>query len=127
MRAIIFPLLFVAGAATAQPMMDCDQAANGMLAIWPELKAVGGVETGAELRASPEASWQVPSFAFWRAAKEKQMGSQDFVWNTVIIQADSLLQCNIASLPAGQRPPKVEHLDFYNQNRAAVLGALVKR
>jgi hypothetical protein len=125
MRAIILSLLLTAGAANAQPLVNCNTAADSLLKIWPELKAVGGVKSGTELRASADASWNVPAFAFWRASMEKQKGSRDLVWNSVIIQADALLQCNIAALPAGQKPPQTKDLAFYYRNRAAVLRSLV--
>jgi hypothetical protein len=113
--------LLFATPLVAQPLVACDEAAKGLLKVWPELREVGGVKTGAALLKDSKASWEVPVFAFWRAAEEKKRGNDDLIWNTVIIYSDSLVQCAYGSLPAGQKPPAVRNLDYYEANRAKVL------
>ena len=116
--------LLLASPLVAQPMVACDEAAKGLLKVWPELKEVGGVKTGPALLKDESARWEVPVFAFWRAAEEKKRGSDDMIWNTVIIYSDSLVQCAYGSLPAGKKPPAVRNLDYYEANRAEVLTML---
>ena len=114
-------LVFLANSAFAEVQQDCVTAADQIFSVWPEMAQMAGVKSGSALMDDPRQAWETSTFVVWRSAMEKMWGSQDLVWNSLILLADKVAQCAADVMPPPEDLPNPVPLRFYLDNRDMVL------